>query len=130
MMIPTMLGTLTRCHPSYKQLLMKHMNYEECFTLPQHWTGFIRFTKNRGMDFNIPYIHISSVITVQQSTIYYREHFDYLMFQYKEPSLVIHHYWKKNKNMIMPNEIPPQLFQFISQKRPFDTVYSSHPHHL
>jgi len=108
---------------------MKHNNYEECCAL-QHWTGYIRFTKNKGMDFTIPYIHISSVITIEQSTICYREQFDYVMFQHKQPSLIIHHFLKKNKEMIMPQEIPRELFQYIAQKRPSDTMYSSHPHHL
>lgn len=128
-MIPTMLGTLTRCHPSYKQLFMKHTNYEECFSL-QQWIGFIKFRKNKGMDRNIPYIHVSSVITMEQSTLCYHEQFDYVMFQHKVPSLTIHHFWKKNKDIILPNQIPPSLFQLLAQKHPSHTIYSSHPHHL
>lgn len=108
---------------------MGQKNYEECCAL-QHWIGYIRFTKNRGMDFTIPYVHVSSVITIEQSTVRYREQFDYIIFQRKPPSLIIHHFWKKNKNMIMPQEIPRELFQYIAQKRPSDTMYSSHPHHL
>ena len=128
-MIPTMLGTLTRCHPSYKNIFMKPVNYEECFAL-QKWIGFIRFTKNRGVDFTIPYIHASSIITIENSTICYHEQFDYVIFQHKVPSLIIHHFWKKNKDIIMPQQIPPELFQYIALKRPSDTIYSSHPHHL
>jgi hypothetical protein len=127
--IPTMLGTLTRCHPSYFPLIMKYNNYEECF-ISQHWIGFISFTKNVGMDLRTPFIHISSVITMEQSSICYREQFDYMLFQYKRPSVIIHHYWKKNKDIIMPHEIPPILFQLLAQKNPSHTIYSSHPHHL
>jgi hypothetical protein len=108
---------------------MKHINYEECFAV-QKWIGFIRFTKNRGVDFTIPYIHASSIITIENSTTCYHEQFDYVMFQHKVPSLIIHHFWKKNKDIIMPQQIPPELFQYIAQKRPSDTIYSSHPHHL
>jgi hypothetical protein len=108
---------------------MKHQNYEECFTL-QKWTGFIRFTKNRGIDLAIPYIHVSSIIKMKQLSTCYSEQFDYIMFQHKQPSLIIHHYWKKNKDIIMPQQIPTVLFQLLAQKRPSDTIYSSHPHHL
>jgi hypothetical protein len=105
------------------------MNYEECFSL-QQWIGYIKFTKNKSADIKMPFIHVSSVITMEQSTLCYHEQFDYVMFQQKVPYLSIHHFWKKNKNIILPNEIPPQLFQYIAQKRPSHTIYSSHPHHL
>lgn len=124
--IPTMLGTLTRCHPSYFPLIMKYNHYEECFT-SQHWIGFISFTKNVGMDLRTPFIHISSVITMEQSSICYREQFDYTLFQYKHPSVVIHHYWKKNKQLILPNDIPTELFTVLAHKRRSDTIYSSKP---
>ena len=128
--IPTMLGTLTRRYPVYVPLIMKYNNYEECFTLSQKWTGFISFTKNRGTQSGIPFIHISSVITMEKSSISYSEQFDYTLLQDKYPSVVIHHYWKKNKQIILPNEIPTELFQILSQKHPNNTIYSSNPTEL
>ena len=122
-----MMGTLTRCSPSYISLMMKYHHYEECFTLPQQWIGFITFTKNTGFDHRTPFIHISSVITMEQSSICYREQFDYTLLQYKQPSVIIHHYWQKNKRIILPNEIPTELFTIVAQKRRSDTIYSSNP---
>lgn len=124
---PTMLGTLTRQSSAYFSLIMKYKHYEECFMLPQNWIGFITFTKNTGVDLSVPFIHISSVITMEQSSICYREQFDYTLLQYKHPSVVIHHFWKKNKRLILPNEIPTELFTILSQKRRSDTIYSSKP---
>ena len=122
-----MMGTLTRCSPNYIPLMMKYNHYEECFTLPQHWVGFITFTKNTGFDQRTPFIHISSVISMEKSSICYREQFDYTILQYKQPSVVIHHFWQKNKRIILPNEIPIELFTILSQKRRSDTIYSSNP---
>ena len=122
-----MMGTLTRCSSSYIPLMMKYNHYEECFSLPQHWVGFITFSKNTGVDQRTPFIHMSSVITMEKSSICYREQFDYTLIQYKQPSLVIHHFWQKNKQIILPNEIPTDIFTILSQKRRSDTIYSSHP---
>jgi len=125
--LPTLTGTLTRCSPNYIPLMMKYNHYEECFTLPQHWIGFITFTKNTGIDQRTPYIHISSVITMEKSFICYREQFDYTLVQYKQPSIIIHHFWQKNKQIILPDDIPIELFSILSQKRRSDTIYSSNP---
>ena len=122
-----MMGTLTRCSPNYIPLMMKYNHYEECFTLPQHWIGFITFTKNTGLDQRTPFIHISSIISMEKSSICYREQFDYTLVQYKQPSIVIHHFWQKNKQIILPDEIPIELFSILSQKRRSDTIYSSNP---
>ena len=125
--LPTMMGTLTRCQPAYIPIMMKYKHYEECFRLPQNWTGFITFTKNIGIDTHTPFIHISSVITMEQSSISYSEQFDYMLIQHTHPSVVIHHFWKKNKQIILPNEIPNDLFKILSQKHCSDTIYSSNP---
>jgi len=125
--VPTMLGTLVQRSPTYIPLMMKYNHYEECFSLSQQWVGFITFTKNTGLDQRTPFIHISSVISMEKYPIRYSEQFDYTILQYKQPSVVIHHFWQKNKRIILPNEIPTELFTILSQKRRSDTIYSSKP---
>lgn len=125
--IPTMLGTLIRIQPNYKKIIMKYNNYEECFNLAQNWVGFIIFTKKYGTEINSPFIHISSIIKIEQSSTCYSEQFDYILLQHKYPSIVVHHFCKKNKQIILPNEIPTILFRLLSQKTSIDTIYSSNP---